>query len=79
MKRTTPRMLSAHICLAAVASVVATFPVFGGAHAPHSPDKLWYQPQLHEYEKKLAHREVGESPSGTAIAIDLEKAYDLRS
>ena len=34
MKRTTPRMLSAHIWLAVVASVVATFPVFGGDHAP---------------------------------------------
>ena len=77
MKRTTPRMLSAHICLAAVASVVATFPVFGGDLAPPSPDKPWYPPQLHEYEKKLAHREVGGSPSGTPIAIDSEKVYDL--
>ncbi len=77
MKRTMPRMLSAHICLAAVGSVVATVPVFGGASAPPSPDKPWYPPQLHEYEKKLAHREVGERPSGTPIAIDPEKVYDL--
>lgn len=70
-------MLCAHICLAAVASVVATFPVFGGDSAPPSPDKPWYPPQLHEYEEKLAHREAGESPSGTAIAIEPEKVYDL--
>src|SRR5258705_7185937 len=77
MKRTMPRMLSAHICLAAVGSVVATVPVFGRDGSPPSPGKPWYPPQLHEYEKKLAHREVGERPSGTPIAIDPEKVYDL--
>ena len=71
------RILQAHICLAAVASVAVDFSVFGGDLAPPSPDKPWYPPQLHEYEKKLAHREVGESPSGTPIAIDPEKVYDL--
>ncbi len=77
MKRTMPRILSAHICLAVAASVGATFPVFGGDLAPPSPDKPWYPPQLHEYEKKLAHREAAESPSGTPIAIDPERVYDL--
>jgi len=65
------------MCLAAVASVAVDFSVFGGDRAPPSPDKPWYPPQLLEYEKKLAHREVGESPSGTPIAIDPEKVYDL--
>src|SRR5437773_88581 len=77
MKATMSRMMCAHICLAAVGGVVATVPVFGGASAPPSPDKPWYPPQLHEYEKKLAHREVGERRSGTLIAIDPEKVYDL--
>ena len=77
MKATLSRMMCAHMCLAAVGSVVATVPVFGGASAPPSPDKPWYPPQLHEYEKKLAHREVGERSSGTPIAIDPEKVYDL--
>ena len=73
MIRTMPQMLSAHICLAAVASIAASFPVFGGDRAPPSPDKPWYPPQLREYEKKLAHREVGESPSGTPIAHTSDK------
>ncbi len=77
MKRAMSRILQAHMCLAAVASVAVDFSVFGGDRAPPSPDKPWYPPQLHEYEKKLAHREVRESPSGTPIAIDPEKVYDL--
>ncbi len=77
MKRAMSRILQAHMCLAAVASVAVDFSVFGGDRAPPSPDKPWYPPQLLEYEKKLAHREVGESPSGTPIAIDPEKVYDL--
>jgi len=77
MKRAMSRILQADICLAAVASVAVDFSVFGGDRAPPSPDKPWYPPQLHEYEKKLAHREVGERPSGTPIAIDPEKVYDL--
>ena len=77
MKRAMSRILQAHMCLAAVASVAVDFSVFGGDRAPPSPDKPWYPPQLLEYEKKLAHRAVGESPSGTPIAIDPEKVYDL--
>src|SRR5881396_200203 len=77
MKRTMPRILSAHICLAVVASVVATFPVFGGDLVPPSPDKPWYPPQLREYEKKLAHREIGDKANLTPIAIGPERVYDL--
>src|SRR6266545_5306214 len=33
--------------------------------------------QAGEYENQLAHREVGERPSGTPIAIDPEKVYEL--
>ena len=38
---------------------------------------MLFRSQLREFEKKLAHREVGESPSGAPIAIDPEKIYDL--
>jgi outer membrane protein len=77
MTTTTPRTLLAYICLAAVACVAIEFTVLGGNEAPPSPDKSWYPSQLREYENQLAHREVGESSSGTPIAIDPEKVYDL--
>lgn len=77
MKRTMPRTLSAHICLAAVASVVAAFPVFGGDLAPPSPDKPWYPSQLREYENQLAHRDLGNQQNGTPIDLDPGKVYDL--
>ena len=77
MKRTMPRMLSAHVCLAVVVSFVATFPAIGGELAPPSPDKPWYPPQLREYEKRLAHREFGKSFSGAPVSTDPEKVYDL--
>ncbi len=77
MKTTTPRTLVAHICLAAVACVAVDFTVLGGNEAPPSPNRPWYPSQLREYEKQLAHRDIGDKENLTPIAIDPEKVYDL--
>jgi outer membrane protein TolC len=77
MTTTPPRTLWAHICLAAVTCVGADLTVLGDNEAPPSSNRPWYPSQLREYEKQLAHREVGESSSGTPVAIDAEKVYDL--
>ena len=77
MKRAMPRILQAHICLAAVASVALDFSVLGGNEAPPSPNRPWYPSQLREYEKQLAHRDIGDKANLTPIAIDPEKVYDL--
>jgi outer membrane protein len=77
MTTTTPRTLLAHICLAAVACVGVDFTVLGGNEAPPSPNWPWYPSQLREYEKLLAHRDIGDKQNLTPIAIDPEKVYDL--
>ncbi len=77
MTTTTPRTLLAHICLAAVACVAVDFTVLGGNEAPPSPNRPWYPSQLREYEKQLAHRDIGDKANLTPVAIDPEKVYDL--
>lgn len=77
MTTTTLRTPLAHICLAAVACVAVDFTVLGGNEAPPSPNRPWYPSQLREYEKQLAHRDIGDKENPTPIAIDPEKVYDL--
>ena len=77
MTTTKPRTLLAHICLAAVACVAVDSTVLGGNEAPPSPNRPWYPSQLREYEKQLAHRDIGDKENLTPIAIDPEKVYDL--
>jgi outer membrane protein len=76
----TPRNPILHICLAAIATLVADCAAPGGDGAAPSPDKPWFPPQLHQYESDLAHgdfREKGGSEIDPAKVYDLPELIDL--